>query len=134
MRIVLDTNILVSAMGWGGNERKVLLATLSDDIDLVLSDEIISELLHVLSYEKLSHIPEEKIGLFLEIIMETAIIIETTSKLAIIEEDPMDNRILECAIYGGVEYIVSGDKHLLNLKEYEGIKIFKAKAFLSIIK
>jgi predicted nucleic acid-binding protein len=66
--------------------------------------------------------------------METAIIIETTSKLAIIEEDPMDNRILECAIYGGVEYIVSGDKHLLNLKEYEGIKIFKAKAFLSIIK
>jgi predicted nucleic acid-binding protein len=49
MRIVLDTNILVSAMGWDGNERKVLLATLSGDIDLVLSDEIISELLHVLS-------------------------------------------------------------------------------------
>jgi len=134
MRVVLDTNILVSALGWDGNERKVLLATLSDDVDLVLSDEIISEMLQVLSYEKLSHIPEDKIGLFLEIIMETAMIIETTSKLAIIKEDPMDNRILECAIDGGAEYIISGDKHLLNLKEYEGIKILKAKEFLGIIK
>lgn len=61
MRIVLDTNILVSAMGWDGNERKVLLTSLSDDIDLVLSDELISELLHVLSYGKFSHLPMENL-------------------------------------------------------------------------
>ena len=134
MRIVPDTNILVSAMGWNGNEREVLLATFSDDVDLVLSENLIAELLRVLSYEKLSHLPVDKVSSFVEIIMETAIIIETTSQLSVIKEDPSDDRVLECAVDGSADYIVSGNKHLLNLKEYEGIRILRAKAFLDIIK
>ena len=134
MRIVLDTNILVSAMGWNGNEREVLLATFSEDIDLVLSEDLIAELLRVLSYEKLSHLPVDKISKFVEIMMETAIIIETSSHLSVIKEDPSDDRVLECAVDGCAEYIVSGNKHLLNLKEYEGIRILRAKAFLGIFK
>ena len=134
MRIVLDTNILVSAMGWNGNEREVLLATFSDDIDLILSEDLMAELLRVLSYEKLSHLPVDKISKFVEIMMETAIVIETTSQLSVIKEDPSDDRVLECAVDGEADYIVSGDKHLLGLKEYEGTKILKAKAFLSLIK
>jgi putative PIN family toxin of toxin-antitoxin system len=134
MRVVLDTNILVSAMGWDGNEREVLLATFSDDIDMVLSEELIAELLRVLSYEKLSHLPVDKISKFVEIMMETAIIIDTTSQFSVIKEDPSDDRVLECAVDGCAEYIVSGNRHLLNLKEYEGIRILNAKEFLGLMK
>ena len=131
MRVVLDTNILISALGWNGNERTVLLETLSSDIDLLLSEDIINEFLHVLSYDKFTHISIEKISLFIEIIMETSIIIDTNTKIFAIKNDQEDNRILECAVDGNAEYIISGDKHLLNLGEYEGIRILNASDFLS---
>ena len=130
MKIVLDINILVSALGWNGNERSVLLETLSDDIDLLLSEDIITEFLHVLSYKKFSHISIEKISLFIEIILETSIVIDTKTKITAIKDDPDDNKILECAIDGHADYIISGDKHLLTLEEYEGIIILNAKKFL----
>lgn len=66
--------------------------------------------------------------------METANIIETKSRLSVINEDPQDNRVLECAVDGEAEYIITGDKHLLNLKSYKGIKILKVKEFLDRIK
>lgn len=134
MRLVLDTNVLVSAVGWNGNERAVLLETLSEDTDLLLSETTIAEFLQVLSYEKFSHTPIEKISLFIEIIMETSIIVETKTKISTIKDDPADNRILECAVDGKADYIISGDKHLLDLKEYQGIKILNAKTFLGSMK
>lgn len=134
MKVVLDTNVLISALGWNGNEKKVLLETLSDDIDLLLSEDIINEFLHVLSYDKLSHIPIEKISLFVEIIVETSIIVDTKTKLLVIKDDPQDNRILECAVDGKADYVISGDKHLLDLKIYKGIEILNAKAFLNELK
>jgi len=134
MKIVLDTNILVSAMGWDGNERKVLMATLALDIDLILSDAMVSELLKVLSYQKFSHLPVDVISRFVEIVMETAMVIETASELSVIREDPADNRILECAVDGDAGYIVTDDTHLLKLKEYRGIRIVRAKDFLTVLR
>ena len=134
MRIVLDTNVLVSALGWDGNERAVLLETLSEDIDLLLSESIITEFLNVLAQEKFSHIPQKKISLFIEIIIETSILVETKTKVTIIKEDPDDNRILECAIDGKADYIVSGDKDLLNLGKFKNIPIFPTKDMLKILK
>ncbi len=66
--------------------------------------------------------------------METSIIIDTKTKIAAIMGDPDDNRILECAVDGNADYIISGDKHLLELEEYEGVQILSAKPFLDIIK
>ncbi len=131
MKLVLDTNVLVSALGWNGNERAVLLETLSEDIDLLLSEYIITEFLQVLLYDKLSHIPVEKIALFVEIIMKTSIIIDTRTKINVIKDDPNDNRVLECAVDGNADLIISGDKHLLTLEEYKGIRILSARDFLS---
>ncbi len=133
MRLVLDTNVLISALGWNGKERAVLLETLSNNIDLLLSEDIINEFLHVLSYDKFTHLSIEKISLFLEIIMETSIIIDTKTKLSVIKEDPDDNKILECAVDGKADYIISGDKHLLKLEVFEGIKILKANDFLNLL-
>ena len=131
MRIVLDTNVLISALGWNGNERAALLETLSDDMDLLLSEDIINEFFHVLSYDKFANVSIEKIGLFIEIIMETSIIIDTKTNITIVDDDPDDNRILECAVDRKADCIVSGDKHLLNLGEYQGIKILNSRDFLS---
>jgi putative PIN family toxin of toxin-antitoxin system len=131
MRIVLDTNVLASALGWAGNERKVLLSTFSEDIDLLLSEDIISEFIHVISSDKFSYVPVEKISHFLEIIMETSIIIKTNIKITAIKDDPEDNRILACAIEGKADYIVSGDRHLLALGKHEGTRILSARDFLT---
>ena len=131
MKLVLDSNVLISAPGWNGNERAVLLETLSDDMDLLLSEDIINEFLHVLSYDKFASISIEKISLFIEIITETSVIVDTKTKISVVKDDPDDNRILECAVDGNADHIISGDKHLLPLKVYEGIRILSAREFLS---
>jgi putative PIN family toxin of toxin-antitoxin system len=133
MRIVMDTNVLVSAFGWDGNERTVLLETLSGEHDLLISADIITEFIHVFSYKKFSHIPVEKICHFLEIMMETSVLIDVKTRISIVKGDPEDNRILECAVDGNADYIVSGDKHLLDLKVYKGIEILNARSFLEIV-
>ena len=60
-------------------------------------------------------------------------IVEPSVKIDIIKDDPDDNKILECAIAGNVDCIVSNDKHLLKLKEFKGIKILTPKEFLSLM-
>jgi len=130
MRIVLDTNVLYSALGWDGNEKAVLLRTQSEDVDLLLSEHIISEFIRVLSCNKFTNVSAEKISLFLEIIVETSVFVDTKTRISAIKNDPDDNCILECAYDGKADYIISGDKHLLDLKEYEGIEILNAKSFL----
>lgn len=67
-----------------------------------------------------------------EKIIAIATLVEPVEKLNIVKEDPDDNMVLECAKAGKVDYIVSNDKHLLKLKEFEGIKIVTPKEFLQI--
>ena len=133
MRVVLDTNVLVSALWWDGNERKTLLATLTENVDLLVSDDILSEFLSVVSRKKFTGFPREKISQFIEIILETAIIVEPTDRIGAIKEDEEDNRILECAIMGHADYIVTGDSHLTKLCEFQGVKIITASEFLKIV-
>ena len=132
MRVVLDTNVLVSALWWKGNERNVLLMTLYDDVDLVVSDALLSEFLNVVAKGKFAGFPHENVSELMEIILETAIYVESAVEVSEIKDDPSDDRILECAVAGKADYIVSGDRHLLKLKEYRGIPITNAKGFLKI--
>ena len=69
----------------------------------------------------------------IEKIVSISTIIEPTQKLDIVKEDPDDNIILECALEGNVDYIISQDNHLLKLKEFKGIKIINPEEFLKII-
>jgi putative PIN family toxin of toxin-antitoxin system len=106
-------------------------------VGLVLSLEIIKEYDKVLnSDEIIEKIENKKLIMFkvVEHVIKSSQIVEPKQKLNIVKEDPEDNKILECAKEGKVDYIVTKDYHLLKLKEFEGIKIIKPDDFLKIIK
>ena len=133
MRVVFDTNIFVSAVISKGKEAELLIAAHNGDFKLVTSLEILKEFKDVISRPKFGFSREQIDEILLHII-EVAEIIEPNIKLYIVKEDPEDNKILECAVFAKADYIVSGDKHLLNLGKINNILILKSTEFLSKLK
>src|SRR3989344_920626 len=131
-KVVLDTNILISALGWKGKPRQIFRKILDGKFDLVISHNQLYELLRVMNYPNFNFKQEQKV-LFLTIIIEVATVIETVGNLRVIEDDHDDNVILESAIVGNVDFIISGDEHLLKLKKYEKVMIVTAAEFLNLV-
>jgi len=131
-KIVLDTNVLISALGWKGKPKEIFLRTIEGEFELIISSKQLEELKEVMNYPKFSFTEEQKIK-FIEIIMSTAKIVETIGNLKVIKEDPDDDIILESEIENNAEYIISGDIHLLKLKEYNKVKILKPAEFLETL-
>ncbi len=129
-KIVLDTNILISAFGWNGKPRKILRHVISQQFELILSQQQIIEIRRVLDYPKFAFENDQKTR-FLTFLCTIAFIIDVPNTLRIIKEDPEDNIILETALIGNALYIITGDYHLLKLKEFNGIKIITAAEFLT---
>jgi putative PIN family toxin of toxin-antitoxin system len=132
MKIVLDTNILVSAAIRGGKPFQLLKKGESGEVRIVLSDPIISEFEDVLSEPRIGF-DKYEVNTISKKISTFCKIINPKIKLKVITDDPDDDRILECAVSCGADYVVSGDKHLLNLGEYRGIKIITAAEMLNIL-
>lgn len=137
IRIVLDANQFVSALlKPDSNPARILSLIRDDKIRLVLSDEIISEINAVLLYPKImkrhGH-SAQYILLFLKKLKSAAIITEGNLHRDAIKDDPSDNNYLSCACEGRADFIISGDKHLKDLKIFEGIRIIDPAAFLRII-
>ncbi len=130
-KATLDT-ILISAMGWKGNPKKVFDKIISRKVELIISDDQFVEFSEVLEYPKFQFTEKQK-DKFKSLILEVAIFVKPMEKLDVVKKDPDDNMILESAIAGNVDYIVSGDPHLLDLKEFRKIKIMNAKEFLEEI-
>ena len=135
MRITLDTNVLISATFWCGDSNKIMDMVENNEVELILSKEILEEFSEVLDYKEI----QEKIKLknlemkrTLGKVISISTIIDPAEKLNLIKEDPEDNKILECAKIGNVDFIVSNDKHLLKIKDFEGIKIVTPKEFISL--
>lgn len=128
-KVVVDTNNLISALGWEGKPRNLLRKLIEGKVDWFISLKQITELEKVMDYPKFKFSQEQK-RRFLEIVLETAIIVDTKTKLNVIKEDPADNLILECAAECKANFIITGDAHLLKLKEFKGTKIIKVKEFL----
>ncbi len=129
MRVVADTNILVSAVLFGGPPEQVFLAGLRGEIQLLLSLPLLKEFEKVLKEKfKLSiHLVRE----ITEGVREIAEIVEVSSHIRAISYPDEDNRVLECAVDGKADFIVTGDtRHILPLKEYGGIKILSPSEFL----
>lgn len=127
MRIVIDTNVLISGVFFGGYPRKILSSIVSQNITACASAEIINEYEEIVQEmidRKQGHI-EKSILSPLIAVME---IIEPITRIEICL-DPDDNKFLECAKDSHALYIVSGDKDLLVIKEYETIQILTAKDF-----
>ena len=137
MRVVLDANVLVSAiLSPRGAPAQILTAWRAAHFDLVISHAILAELARVFRYPKIAkrhRWSEEQLQAFLENLPHVAILTPGTLTLAVITEDPPDNRYLECAVEGEAAYLVSGDQLLLRLGAYQGIPILTPRAFLEVL-
>jgi putative PIN family toxin of toxin-antitoxin system len=132
IRVVLDTNVFISALFWKGAPYQVFKRILEGVILNFISPQILEELKERLLYK--FKLPSEKVREFLEIIVFNSQIVYPKKKLNVVKKDPKDNKILECALEAQASFIISGDKHLLEIKEYKGIKIISPKEFLNEIK
>jgi uncharacterized protein len=132
-RIVLDTNTLISALGWKeGTARRAFEQCLHDENTLLGSPALLSELEDVLRRPKFSFLTDEEKLEFLGLLHGVSEIVEPKRTIHAIKDDPMDNKVLECAVEGKADLIISGDSHLLKLGQFEGIKIMNASAFLKL--
>ncbi len=132
MRVVLDTNVIVSGLNFPGNERRALELGLRGRFQLVLSAFILEETAGVLS-RKLGW-AEERVAYALKTIEDAALVIEPPRLAEVIAGSRADNRILECAAAASAEYLVTGDRrHLLPLGEHRGSRIVNAPRFLSAL-
>lgn len=132
-KVVFDTNTLISGLLWDGNEARIFEKAEKKEIQLFISQKLIDELEGVLKRKKFLKRLEGKECTVNEAVVKIVLIatlIEPTHKINAIEEDPDDNRVLECAVSAKADVIVSGDSHLLNLKNYSGIDIMSAGAFI----
>ena len=130
MRVVADTNVLVSALIFpGGSPEAFYRLALERRIELVTSRPLLAELGRVLS-GKFGWQPERAEEAVAQVV-RLAEIVEPREALAEIEADPADNRVLEAAAQGSVDAIVSGDRHLLELGSWRGIAIQTPAAFIA---
>ena len=129
LKVVLDTNIYISAILFGGNPGRIRKLSKEKKLEILISEAIIAEVAEVL--RKKFNWKSWQISQIIDEIRETATLIIPNQTLSMTKKDEDDNRILECAVEGKVQYIVSGDKqHLLPLKEYQGVKILSPAEFL----
>lgn len=131
IKVVLDTNVFISALFWKGAPHQIFKEILRRAVLNFTSPQILQELKERL-LEKFE-VPFEKVKEFLEIIVFNSQVVYPKNKLNIVKKDPSDNKIIECAVEAKASFVVSGDKHLLGIKEYQGIKIISPKEFLSKI-
>ncbi len=133
-RAVLDTNTIVSGIGWRGPPRVILDAAIRGDFILLTSLALIDEVRRVLAYPRLRTLPQARVQEVLALFPLIVYIVEPKEKLTVIRKDPTDNRILECALAGDANHIVSGDEHLLPQKTFRGIPIMAATDFVKLLR
>jgi len=134
MRIVLDTNVFISGIFWDGNFcSKIIDKWKNEEFELVSSLEIIEELLNTLKHFKIQ-LDEETIESWRNVIIEMAIIAESSERLDVIKEDPNDNKFLETAIAGKADFIITQDNHLLKVKRLNNVMILNPEEFLKLSK
>ena len=137
MKVVLDANIYVSPLiNTQGNPKRIVERWEQNQFAVLVSATIIDEIGRVLRYPRIvkRHRQDEgAIQRFLELLSSQAVMVEPTVVLDVIKEDESDNRYLECAVEGKARYIISGDKHLLELGEYRGIVILPPAAFMTLL-
>ena len=137
MRIVADTNVLISALFWRKqlaeiadliNERKVVLC---------FSPETIDELYRVANYPHIARKAQEfsvNPNVLLGDVITFSLIVHPSLSISVVTDDPSDNMFLACALAAQASFIISGDQHLLNLKRFHNIPILTPHQFLIHLK
>ena len=130
LAVVFDTNVLISALGFGGTPLDALLRAFDTDIDLLASEDTLAELDRVMKYDRLPFTDADREQYVAILSREVDVVVPETT-VDVIDRDPDDNAFLECAVAGDATYVVSGDKHLLDLESYRGIDVVTPAEFLA---
>jgi len=126
MKITVDTNVLVSAAFWNGDSNIIIEKVEKKEIELILSKDILQEFSEVLDYKEIQDKIKNKnpeMKRTIDKIASISTIVEPKQKFKVVINDPDDDKFIDAAVEGKSGYIVSQDNHLLNIKEFEGIKI-----------
>jgi putative PIN family toxin of toxin-antitoxin system len=129
LKAVLDTNILVSAIIFGGHPRHILQKVIEGEVVAVTSKFLIAELSDVLV--KKFDFFKEQTDATLSLLLKHFLIVAPTKPINILD-DKADNRVLEAALEAKVKFIITGDKGLLKLKEFKGVRIVSPTNFLKV--
>jgi len=131
IKVVIDTNIYISAIFWGGKPRKIIDLGRDGKVLILTSSDITKEIAEKLQTR--FKLDKEEVRQILLDLSSFTIPIHVTRQIQAVYDDPDDDKFIECAVSGNADYIVSGDRHLLQLKEYSDIKILKASEFLGLV-
>jgi putative PIN family toxin of toxin-antitoxin system len=135
MRVVADTNVVISMLLWGKSLERLFVKVNKRKVVLCFSPATIDELFRVIHYPKLfkqsakSKVPIEAL---VDKLLAASVICHPQTKITKVLEDESDNRILETAVTAEASCIISGDRHLLNLKNYKNIAIYSPAEFLRV--
>lgn len=132
VRIVVDTNLFISAIVFGGLPRKLLDLVAEDRVIVVIAEEILTEIRRIIAVKFSAFLPDlAKVERLLD---EYAVWVRLGTISLSVSRDSDDDKFIETAIVGNCQFIVSGDRDLLDLKMYKGVKIVNAAEFLSLVK
>ena len=131
LRIVVDTNVYVSALNFGGVPDQVLELARRGRIELFVSMPIVREVEGVL--KRKFRWPSNRAREAAATIREFASSVEPTEQLAVVQKDEADNRVLECAVAAKATVIVSGDSHLRDLGSFRSVRILSPRDFLTAL-
>lgn len=129
-RVVLDSNIIISAYVFGGKPLIILQAVINEQIEGIISHVIIAEFINILRQK--FKVSSADLKLFQSQIEDTFEVVNPLKTLQVLTDDP-DNRVLEVAHEANCDYIITGDRDLLKLGKFEQIKIVSAHEFSKII-
>jgi uncharacterized protein len=128
MKIVLDTNVLVSGIFWTGVPATVLSQWINDRFELLLTDEIFDEYIRTL-FRISKGKNDDLVNKWLILFAENSTFV-TVKKRFNLSPDPDDNKFIECAVSGNADFIVSGDSHLLDLESILNTEVITPSVFL----
>lgn len=129
MRIVLDTNVLMSGLFWRGTPARILDGWRDRHFDLLISPEVYSEYERV-SKELGATRPEIDPRPFLRLVLSAAFMVDAEELEQAVCSDPDDDKFIACGLAGGAEFLVTGDKALLAVHDYRGLRIVTPAGFL----
>ncbi|MBI2937298.1 MAG: putative toxin-antitoxin system toxin component, PIN family [Thaumarchaeota archaeon] len=130
-RVVIDTNILISALLGPGKSRQLVQKLLRKHT-VILSRPMLAEVTDVLSRDKFAEIKNQQTDRFISNLEHRSKIVNIRSNFKIVKEDPDDDIVINTAYSGKADYIVTGDNHLLTLKEFKRTKIIDTNQMLNI--
>ncbi len=128
-RIVLDTNVVISAILFGGTPATIIKKIIRGEVQGFTSLFILDEILDVLQRPKFGLTPKQAFSI-VEDYQDLCELVGPTIQVQAVPDDPDDNRILECAQESSAQYIITGDNHLLKIRKWEDIPILSASEFL----